>query len=107
MEETATIEDDGLITPEIGSWGKEKYHHVALYAALFVKSMRNKWDCLVYIDLFSGAGRSRIRGTRRIVNSSPLVVLDLPDKFDRYIFCEKDSMKCEALKKRIKREAVK
>lgn len=104
QEETAAIEDDGLFTPEIGSWGKEKYRHVALYSALFVKSMRNKWDCLVYIDLFSGAGRSRIRGTKRIVNSSPLVVLGLPDKFDRYIFCEKDPIKCDALKERRNKE---
>ena len=66
--------------------------------------MRNKWDCLVYIDLFSGTGRSRIRGTVRIVNSSPLAVLGLSHKFDRYIFCEKYRRKCEALKKRIKRD---
>ena len=62
MEELPALADDGLITPEIGSWGEEKYRHVALYSALFVKSMRNKWDCLAYIDLLSGAGRSRIRG---------------------------------------------
>ena len=104
MEETAAIEDDGLITPEIGSWGEEKYRHVALYSALFVKAMRNKWDCLVYIDLFSGAGRSRIRGTSRIVNSSPLAVMGLPHKFDRYIFCEKNRRKYEALQKRIQKD---
>ena len=104
MEEVVAIEDDGLITPEIGSWGEEKYRHVALYSSLFAKSMRRKWECLVYIDLFSGAGRSRIRGTKRIVNSSPLVVLGLHDKFDRYIFCEKEHQKSEALKNRIKRE---
>ncbi|MCL4477063.1 MAG: three-Cys-motif partner protein TcmP [Nitrospirae bacterium] len=104
MEEISAIEDDGLISPEIGSWGEEKYRHVALYSSLFAKSMRRKWECLVYIDLFSGAGRARIRGTNRIVNSSPLLVLGLPDKFDRYIFCEKERKKYEALKKRIKRE---
>lgn len=104
MEEIPVIKDDGLITPEIGSWGEEKYRHVALYSSLFAKSMRRKWECLVYIDLFSGAGRSMIRGTSRIVNSSPLVVLGLHDKFDRYIFCEKEYNKYEALKKRIKRE---
>jgi three-Cys-motif partner protein len=104
MAEIVAIEDDGLITPEIGSWGEEKYRHVALYSSLFAKSMRKKWECLVYIDLFAGAGRSRIRGTKRIVNSSPLVVLGLPDKFDRYIFCEKEHQKCSALENRIKRE---
>jgi len=104
VEETAAIKDDGLLMPEIGSWGEEKYRHVALYSALFVKAMRNKWDCLLYIDLFSGAGRSRIRGTTRIVNASPMVVLGLYDKFDRYIFCEKERKKSEALRKRIKKD---
>lgn len=104
IEEQPTIEDDGLITPEIGSWGEEKYSLVAFYASLFAKSMRKKWDCLVYIDLFSGAGRSRIRGTTRIVNASPLVVLGLQDKFHRYIFCEKESGKLNALRERITRE---
>lgn len=104
MEELSIIEDDGLITPEIGSWGEDKYRLIAFYSSLFAKSMRSKWECLVYIDLFSGAGRSRIRGTRRIVNSSPLRVLGLPDKFDHYIFCEKKPKTCEALKKRIERD---
>jgi three-Cys-motif partner protein len=104
MDESAALDDDGLITPVIGSWGEEKYRLVALYSSLFAKSMKNKWECLVYIDLFSGAGQSRIRGTRRIVNASPLIVLGLSDKFDRYIFCEKARRECEALQKRINRE---
>jgi three-Cys-motif partner protein len=102
--EANAIEDDGLSTPEIGSWGEEKYRLVAFYSSLFAKSMRKKWDCLVYIDLFSGSGRSQIRGTARIVNSSPLAVLGLADKFNRYIFCEKDRRKCEALKQRVRRD---
>jgi len=53
MEELTALEDDGLITPEIGSWGEEKYRLVELYSTLFAKSMRKKWECLVYIDLFS------------------------------------------------------
>jgi len=104
MEELTALEDDGLITPEIGSWGEEKYRLVELYSTLFAKSMRKKWECLVYIDLFSGAGRSRIRGTKRIVNASPLIVLGLPVKFDRYIFCERDRDKLAALKKRVARD---
>lgn len=95
-------EDDGLITPEIGSWGEDKYRLIALYSSLFAKSMRKKWECLVYIDLFSGAGRARIRSTNRIINASPMIVLGLPNKFDLYIFCEKDHEKCEALKERIR-----
>lgn len=30
-----SIIDDGLITPEVGAWGKEKYRLVRLYADMF------------------------------------------------------------------------
>ncbi len=103
MEELPALEDDGLITPEIGAWGEEKYRLVALYASLFAKSMRKKWDCLVYIDLFAGAGRALIRKRKHIIPASPLVVLGLPERFDRYIFCERDTAKLAALKERIAR----
>jgi hypothetical protein len=76
VEALKHLDNDGLPTLEIGTWGEEKYRHVQLYASLFVKSMRTKWDALVYLDLFAGSGRSQIRGTRRIVNASP------PDPWD-------------------------
>lgn len=84
VEPLKSLDDDGLPTPEIGTWGEEKYRHVQLYASLFIKSMRTKWNSLVYLDLFAGSGRSRIRGTRRIVSASPLLVVGMPEAFDKY-----------------------
>lgn len=104
VEQFENLGDDGLIAPEIGLWGQQKYRLVSQYSQLFSKSMRNKWDSIVYIDLFSGAGRSKIRRTNRIIASSPILALKNEHKFDRYIFCEKDSEKCDALKCRIDRE---
>jgi hypothetical protein len=104
IKEFENLEDDGLITPEIGSWGKQKYRLVTQYSQLFSKSMKNKWDSIVYIDLFSGAGRSKIRKTNRIIASSPILALKNEHKFDRYIFCEEDPEKYNALKCRIERE---
>src|SRR5258708_37275432 len=95
MEPLRPLDDDGLPTPEIGAWGEEKYRHVQLYASLFAKSMRNKWDALVYLDLFAGSGRSKIRDTTRIVNASPLIVLGIAETFDKYIFCEIDKKNIE------------
>jgi three-Cys-motif partner protein len=103
MMEIPTLEDDGLLTPEIGPWGIEKYRHVALYSSLFIKSMRKHWECLVYIDLFSGAGRSKIRGTDKIIPASPIIALTLERRFDKYIFCERDEDKYNALSRRMKR----
>ena len=65
--------------------------------------MRTKWDALVYLDLFAGSGRSQIRGTRRIVNASPLLILGIPEAFDKYIFCEGDKNSAEALETRCRR----
>lgn len=100
---TINNKDDGMIIPEIGPWGKEKYRLVSLYASLFASSMKKKWDCRVYIDLFSGAGLSRIEGSREIVAASPLLALDIPNPFDRYIFCEENSEKIAALEERCRK----
>jgi three-Cys-motif partner protein len=104
IEPLHPLVDDGLPTPQIGAWGEEKYRHVQLYASLFIKSMRTKWDALVYLDLFAGSGRSRIRGTTRIVSASPLLILGMPEAFDRYTFCEGDKNYAEALETRCRRD---
>jgi len=104
IEPLKPLDDDELPTPEIGAWGEEKYRHVQLYASLFVKSMRTKWDDLIYLDLFAGSGRSRIRGTGRIVSASPLLVLGMSEAFDRYIFCERDNNNIETLVTRCRRD---
>lgn len=95
------LTDDGLITPEIGAWGEDKYRLVGTYAALFATSMKKKWECRVYIDLFAGSGRARIENTKRIIPASPILALDIKDRFDVYIFCEEDKSKMKALQKRV------
>lgn len=93
--------DDGLYTPEIGSWGVHKYKLVHGYSQLFATSMKHKWDCRVYIDLFSGAGYARIKNTPRIVPTSSLLAISIPDKFDTYIFCEENEEAINALEQRV------
>jgi three-Cys-motif partner protein len=83
------IIDDGLIAWEIGTWGKKKHGLISYYDQLFANSMKNKWDCRVYLDLFSNAGKSYIKGTNEIVKGSALLALETKPKFDKYIFCEK------------------
>lgn len=97
-----SLQDDGLVTPEVRAWSNRKYKLIKLYAQTFAKSMRKKWDKLVYIDLFAGAGRAKIKGSHRIVLSSPLIVMENCPEFDKYIFCEKDKEKCDALEQRAK-----
>ena len=54
-----SLDEDGLITPNVGIWNEKKYKLVQYYAGIFATSMKNKWDCRTYIDLFAGAGRSK------------------------------------------------
>jgi three-Cys-motif partner protein len=97
------VDDDGLIAPEVGGWAETKYRLLALYDELFSTGMKNKWDQRVYIDLYAGAGYSRIQGTSRFLKASPVIALAVPHPFDRYIFCEESEDLLDALKARVKR----
>jgi len=102
--ESEYLSDDGLETPEVGAWAEEKYRIVNLYDTLFSTGMKNKWECRVYIDLYSGAGYSRIKGTKKIIRGSPMIALNVAHPFDKYIFCEKDESLMSALKERVARD---
>jgi three-Cys-motif partner protein len=95
--------DDGLFTPEVGGWAETEYRLLALYDTLFSTGMKYKWDKRVYIDLYSGAGVNRIRGTQRLAYGSPLLALQVNQPFDKYIFCEKSKQNIEALRERVRR----
>ena len=77
-------DDDGLRIPEIGPWGIKKYNLVGHYCNIFTKAMRGKYDKLVYLDLFAGAGYAKVREVDRIVHTSTLVAMNTPKQFDHY-----------------------
>ena len=95
--------DDELIPPHVGLWAEKKYRLIHNYSRIFSTSMKKKWDARVYIDLFAGAGISVIQGTSRKVLTSPMLSLDIRDKFDKYIFCELDKVKLDALQHRVEK----
>jgi len=101
--ERGSVEDDGLCIPDVGAWGLEKYEIVAFFDRVFSKAMKKKRE-LAYVDLFSGAGYSRIKGTPRIVKGSPLLALDVPDQFSKYVFCEENPALMDSLKHRVLRD---
>lgn len=97
------VDDDGLITPEVGGWAETKYRLLALYDELFSNGMKNKWHQRVYVDLYAGAGHSRIQGTSKFLKASPIIALTVSHPFDKYIFCEGRADLLAALKARVKR----
>lgn len=99
------VQDDGLYLPKaVGPWAEKKYNLMGGYAAIFNNGIKNKFSNRVYIDLFAGAGYAPIKGKNKIVKSSALIALSLPQPFTHYIFCEMDQDRIHALKKRVKRE---
>jgi len=103
MEDAFLCEDDHLCMTEAGHWARTKHKKVGYYSALFSTSMKNRWDCRVYLDLFAGAGKDRIKGTADIIPGSPLLALNVSDPYDKYVFCERDAENLAALKARVDR----
>ncbi len=96
--------DDNLLIYDAHIWAEKKYNLFGGYCNIFTTGRRQKWDVLVYIDLFSGPGYCRIIESGKIIKSSPLIALSLPVKFDVYIFCDSNANVVESLKKRVLRE---
>lgn len=97
------VRDDKLEIPEVGDWSFQKWGLLGSYCNIFTTGMRKKWDQLIYIDLFSSSGFAKIKGTDRIYYSSAFIAMSIPEKFDKYIFCEKDQKLLDSLKKRADR----
>lgn len=102
---TLNVEADGLVYNDVGPWTEAKHRLVAYYAALFSDAMKDKWEKRIYIELYAGAGYSRIRDTERVIAGSPIRALALTVPFDKYIFCEQDPQKLEALRVRVSQHA--
>ncbi|MEK9137529.1 MAG: three-Cys-motif partner protein TcmP [Bacteroidota bacterium] len=98
------LPEDGLVTPPVGAWAEYKYRFIGFYNRIFSTGMKERWDKRVYIDLFAGAGRARTKKTNKIVLTSPLIALSVPDKYDRYIFCDNDERNLDALQQRVRRD---
>jgi three-Cys-motif partner protein len=98
------VESDGLYIPEVREWSLEKYKLVSNYCDIFTTGMKNKWKQLVYIDLFAGAGYAQIKESKKIYRNSALLAMSIPSPFSKYILCEQDDKRYEALSQRVKRD---
>ena len=96
---TLKLDSDGRIARCVGHWSEDKLFYMRRYASIFSTGMKNKWENRVYVDLFSGPGRSRVRPGGEFVDGSPLVALQLP--FTHYFFCDLAADCTAALQARI------
>jgi three-Cys-motif partner protein len=85
--EPPPVASDGLPARPTGPWVHDKNYYLQRYLEIFTRGVGQKWaGKLSYIDLFSGPGRSIIRGTGEEVEGSPLVALKCD--FARYAFVD-------------------
>jgi len=98
------INPDGLYTPEVREWSLEKYKLVGSYCDIFTNGMKFKWNQLVYIDLFAGAGYAKVKENGKTYLNSALLAMSIPIPFTKYILCEQDNKRFEALSKRVERD---
>jgi three-Cys-motif partner protein len=99
------VNDDGLKMPDpVGEWSEKKYSLMGGYSEIFNAGIKNNFNNRVYIDLFAGAGFVPIKNKNKILKSSALISLSIPTPFTKYIFCEIDQEKINALKIRARRE---
>lgn len=98
------VEDDGLITPEIGIWGLQKYKLLGMYCDIFTAGMKNKWENLVYLDLFAGAGHAKFKNENKRLQTSSLIAASIPTKFTKYIMCEFEAENIQALETRFNKD---
>jgi len=98
------VKADDLYTPEVREWSLEKYKLVGSYCDIFTSGMKNKWGKLVYIDLFAGAGYAKVIEKNKIYKNSAFIAMSTPNTFAKYILCEQDPERFNALKARVERD---
>ncbi len=100
MSRAPTIASDGLPARETGPWVHDKKYYLERYLTISTKGVGPKWKGkLAYVDLFSGPGRSIIRGSGEEVDGSPLVALKC--SFASYVFVDSADV-LATLKQRLK-----
>jgi three-Cys-motif partner protein len=103
--------DDGLVVDEVGPWAENKHLRLRRYIDL-ARGARAKFipprgsGGASYIELFSGPGRSLIKGTSKYIDGSPLVAYKAAHaskvRFSEIYLNDLDPEKADAADSRIK-----
>ena len=92
------LDRDGLPSRCVGPWSRDKLFYLSRYCHIFTTGMKNKWRNRVFIDLFCGPGRCRVRHHGDFEDGSPLIALR--EAFTHYFFVDISPHCIEALEKR-------
>lgn len=92
---------DGLLNRVVDEWAEQKLHYLRRYMDIMSTGMKNMWPRLVYIDLFSGFGRSTIENSKKEIYGSPLIALSESYPFTHYYLNDSHPGAVDTLRKRI------
>src|SRR5260370_4427962 len=97
--EVVAVASDGVTARLNGQWVHGKKYFFCRYLDIMTHGVGRKWQGkLAVVDLFSGPGRSIVRGSQEEVDGSPALALNY--EFARYIFVDiPEVLSC--LKKRL------
>ena len=100
--------------PEVGPWAREKLQALGEYLNFYTTALKYQgWvKSLTFVDAFAGTGQARLRraaptgmesllaalepepvdqAAEEYIRGSPRVALDIPNRFSRYVFIERDA----------------
>ena len=95
------VGSDGLLVRSVQPWAKDKLYYLRRYIEIFTAAMKDKWRRRVYVDLFSGPGRSVVEGTREEIDGSPIIALRTTYPFSQLYFNDSSGYATAALAARI------
>jgi three-Cys-motif partner protein len=78
-----------------GDWTVEKLNILSDYLDFYLSALKNQSFGKVYIDAFAGSGKIETRSGTEEITGSIRLALQAKNKFDKYVFIEKDN-KCAA-----------
>lgn len=98
-------DEDGLPVQCVGAWTRDKHDILRRYVAA-TRATRAKYlppnpGGAAFIDLFAGPGRARVRGTKEVIDGSPLIAMGhVEHPFGKLVLCEADPENVAALRRR-------
>ena len=87
-----------------GPWTEEKLNVLRDYLQLYTIAMKNQRFRLIYVDAFAGAGSYRAieyGDFHELYEGSVSISLEFKDRFDRFLFIEKDPERVRSLEELI------
>lgn len=91
--------DDSAFARAVSLHSSEKADFARRYAEIVGTAMKTWYT--VWIELFAGPGKLYVRETRTFVAGSPVEALNIPRRFNRYIFSDLNPACTESLHRRI------